>query len=252
MNRFFVDRKNILGEKQRILVDDIESIKHISKVLRLKEGDSVEICDGESRLYLGEIVQISKREIEFKILDSFTAEGEPTIEVTLFQGIPKGAKMEMIVQKCTELGIHRIVPLASDRSVVQLKDRKEEMKKVERWQKIAEEAAKQSKRIRIPQVEYPITLNQMTAGIENMDLLIIPYEKEKECSLKTVLREYKEAKKIGVLIGPEGGFEESEIQFAKNLGIIPITLGKRILRTETAGLTVVSILMYELGDLGGI
>ncbi|AOT68530.1 16S rRNA (uracil(1498)-N(3))-methyltransferase [Geosporobacter ferrireducens] len=252
MNRFFVDRKNIIGDQKLIVLDDPEDVKHIIKVLRLAEEDILEVCDGEKGIYIGEILSLSKTKIELKILEKFLSDTEPPIEVTLFQGMPKGTKMEIIIQKCTELGIHSIIPLNTARTVVQLKDKKDEVKKIERWQKIAEEAAKQSKRGVIPQIGLPINFSQLRDVLPLFDLVIIPYEKETVLGLKTLLKEQMSPKKIAVIIGPEGGFEETEIEIAKELGSMSISLGKRILRTETAGFVVLSTLMYELGDLGGI
>lgn len=252
MNRFFVDRKNIIEDLKRIILDDSEDVKHITKVLRLAEEDILEICDGEKGIYTTKILSLSKTRIELKVLEKFFSDAEPPIEVTLFQGIPKGTKMETIIQKCTELGIHSIIPLNTARTVVQLKGKKEEVKKIERWQKIAEEAAKQSKRGIIPQIGLPINFSQLQAVLPLFDLVIISYEKETELGLRRLLREKSGKKKIAIIIGPEGGFEETEIQLAKELGSMSVSLGKRILRTETAGFVVLSTLMYELGDLGGI
>jgi len=252
MNRFFADRKNIIEDQQRIFIDDPEDVKHIGKVLRLAEKDIIEICDGENGIYIGEISTISKGKVEVKIQEKKISDTEPPIEVTLFQGIPKGAKMEMIIQKCTELGIHSIIPLNTSRTVVQLKDRKDEIKKIARWQKIAQEAAKQSKRGVIPNVGQPIEFSDLEETLAAFDFAIIPYEKETRIGLKSLLKNKIGQRKIAVIIGPEGGFEEAEIEKAKEFGSVPITLGKRILRTETAGFVVLSTLMYELGDLGGI
>ena len=252
MNRFFIDSKNIIEDQQRAIINDSEDVKHITKVLRLVEEDVLEICDGERGVYTGEILSLSKTKIELKILKKCHSDTEPPIEVTLFQGIPKGTKMEMIIQKCTELGVYSIIPLNTTRTIVQLKDKKDEIKKRERWQKIAEEAAKQSKRGVIPQIGLPIDFSQLSDELSRFDFVIIPYEKETTLGLKAFLREKVGQKKIAIIIGPEGGFEETEIEIARELGSIPITLGKRILRTETAGFVVLSTLMYELGDLGGI
>ncbi|KXG75864.1 16S rRNA (uracil(1498)-N(3))-methyltransferase [Thermotalea metallivorans] len=252
MNRFFVDKQNIVEDRHQIFIDDQDDIKHIEKVLRLKKGDCIEICDGQNMEYIAQIIVLTKKRIELKILEKGTAKTEPPIQVTLFQGIPKAGKMDVIIQKCTELGIRNIVPMMTERTVVQLKDQKAEEKKVERWQKIADEAAKQCKRGVIPQIGLPKAFEEAVGDAREFDLSVIPYEKEGAFGLKHVTETKQSLKKIAIFIGPEGGFEEQEIVRASKAGIIPVTLGPRILRTETAGFVALSILMYALGDLGGI
>ncbi|QXM06201.1 16S rRNA (uracil(1498)-N(3))-methyltransferase [Crassaminicella indica] len=251
MHRFFVDRKNISEEKKEIIIDYREDVKHIGKVLRLCKEDCIEVCDGNNNDYIGKIISISKSQIKLEILERKICDTEPQIQVALFQGIPKSSKMDMIVQKCTELGIYKIVPIITERTIVQLKDKKAEIKKIERWQKIADSAAKQCKRGIIPKVEAPLSFEEMLNSLADYDLKIIPYEQEKKVGLKNILSRNKEYKKIAIIIGPEGGFEYEEIIKAHNAGIVPIMLGPRILRTETAGLVALSVLMYEIGDLGG-
>lgn len=250
MNRFFVDRKNILEE--RMIVSDQEDVKHIIKVLRLTEGSCIEICDGENNEYIGKIVSVSKKEVILDIVEKRESKTEPPIFVTLFQGIPKSSKMDMIIQKCTELGIGQIQPMVTERTVIKLKDEKSGNKKVERWQKISDSAAKQCKRGRIPKVNMPISFKEVLDLVSEYDLAIIPYENEENRGLKNILRSNNKLKKVAIMIGPEGGFEEAEIIAAKSAGIIPVTLGPRILRTETAGFVALSVLMYEIGDLGGV
>ena len=252
MHRFFVDKQNIHEEEQMIIVDDKEDVIHISKVLRLKTKDQIEICDGTQNEYIVEISEIEKSKIVSKILSYKEIGTEPKVQVSLYQGVPKGSKMELIIQKCTEVGIATITPIITDRTVVQLKDKKAEEKKTERWKKIAEEAAKQCKRGRIPSVMEPISFLDMLKDTQQYDLSMIPYENEALLGLKKILRSNPQTQKIAIVIGPEGGFEESEILAAKNAGIIPVTLGPRILRTETAGFIALGIVMYELGDIGGI
>ncbi|MBB6217934.1 16S rRNA (uracil1498-N3)-methyltransferase [Anaerosolibacter carboniphilus] len=252
MNRFFVDKQNIVEDMQQIVIDDPDDVKHIQRVLRLEQGDAVEICDGQNMEYIAEISSMDKSVIRLNIVEKWAGSTEPPIEITLFQGIPKATKMDVIIQKCTELGISRIVPVITERTIVQLKDQKSEEKKVERWQKIADEAAKQCKRGIIPRIELPMVFSEAIKDIQDFDLTLIPYEREVSLGLKGVLRQQVGATKIGIYIGPEGGFGEKEIEGAKKAGIVPVTLGPRILRTETAGFTALSILMYELGDLGGI
>ncbi len=252
MNRFFVDVENIIEQENYIRMDDQEDRKHILKVLRLNIGDCVEISDGCGYVYIAEIQSISESAIDLKLLEKRKSEAEPDVKITLFQSIPKSDKMEIIIQKTVELGITEIVPVISQRTVVRLHS-KNEQKKLERWRKIASEAAKQCKRGIIPNVHPPISFEQMLEQICQYDFVVIPYEKEKELGLKDLLKNRGPAwKKIGIVIGPEGGFAEEEISTAKRAGAVSVTLGPRILRTETAGFVALSIFMYEIGDLGGI
>ncbi len=252
MNRFFVDVENIIEQENYIRMDDQEDRKHILKVLRLNIGDCVEISDGCGYVYIAEIQSISESAIDLKLLEKRKSEAEPDVKITLFQSIPKSDKMEIIIQKTVELGITEIVPVISRRTVVRLHS-KNEQKKLERWRKIASEAAKQCKRGIIPNVHPPISFEQMLEQICQYDFVVIPYEKEKELGLKDLLKNRGPAwKKIGIVIGPEGGFAEEEISTAKRAGAVSVTLGPRILRTETAGFVALSIFMYEIGDLGGI
>ncbi|AOY77565.1 16S rRNA (uracil(1498)-N(3))-methyltransferase [Clostridium formicaceticum] len=252
MNRFFVNAADVHLPTNEITIAG-EDVKHISKVLRLSEGDLVEVCDGEKYGYIGKIKRISKQEVLLSIEEQMPLKTEAPIEVILYQSIPKATKMELIIQKTTEMGIKSIVPIITSRTVVQFKDDKDKEKKVERWQKIAMEAAKQSKRGVIPSIHFPLSLKEALQKAQENDLNIIAYEKEASQGIKGLLTSLvtENIKKIGIWIGPEGGFEEEEIDLAKDKTIHSITLGPRILRTETAGFTVLSILMYVLGDLGG-
>jgi 16S rRNA (uracil1498-N3)-methyltransferase len=173
---------------------------------------------------------------------------EPNIYVTLFQGIPKSDKMDLIVQKCVELGVSKIVPVITERTVVKIDNQKDAIKKTDRWQKIILEAAKQCNRGIVPKIELPVSFEVALKTAAEAELALIPYEKEADNGLRRYLKQG--TKRISVIIGPEGGFTENEIKKAEGLGIMPITLGPRILRTETAGITMLSILMYELGDVG--
>jgi len=251
MNRFFVNRVNISDENKEIIINNPEDIKHISRVLRLKEGNIVEICDNEGYDYYSKINFIKKDIIICSIIERIESKGEPPIDLVLFQALPKSNKMDLIVQKSVELGIKKIVPIITNRCVVKIKDKKSENNKVERWNKISEEAAKQSKRGRIPTVEEIADFNDLKNVFNNYDLVLIPYEKEDSLSVKKVLKEYPRIRSAAIVIGPEGGFEKEEINYAENWGAKSVTLGPRILRTETAGFVTASILLYELGDLGG-
>lgn len=248
MHRFFVDSAQISGEVVTISGEDL---KHIKNVLRLKKGEEVSICDGEENDYVAVIESIDSQEVQLSIVDSFKSKGEAPIKLKLYQGLPKGDKMELIVQKCTELGVSEIVPMATKRAVVKLSDEKKISKKLERWQKIAEEAAKQSKRGRIPLVNRLVTLKEAVSELGEGELALMLYESESENSLKKALRGYG-GKTVSVFVGPEGGFEESEAEILKDAGAKVVSLGNRILRTETAGLAASAVIMYELGDLGEI
>lgn len=252
MHKFFVDPKYITGDTAIICGDDV---KHIYKVLRLQPGEKVGINNTKGKEFLAEIQDVSKTQVTVNILEELATNNESPIEVYLFQGIPKSSKMDFIVQKCTELGVFKITPLITERVIV--KNEIGEFKKVDRWQKIALEACKQSKRTIIPEIETPIDFKEFKARIKSMDLMIVPYENEKGTGIKNVINEIKEIneinkiKKVGIVIGPEGGFEEEEIYELISLGAKIVTLGPRIMRTETAGMVSLSLIMYELGDLGG-
>lgn len=248
MPRFFTERENI--SDTQIIINN-EDVTHISRVLRLDRGDEITVCDGSGFDYRAKIASVESKKIVCDIVEKSASSTEPNICVTLFQGLPKASKMDYIIQKTTELGITRIVPCVMSRCVVKLENRKAEMKKTERWTKVAEAAAKQSGRGVIPEVAMPVTLDEAIAQMKDCDICFAPYECEEDTSLKTVLTSVKEPKKIGFIIGPEGGFDLSEVERIKSAGIKTVTLGKRILRTETAGEAVLAMIMYELGDING-
>jgi 16S rRNA (uracil1498-N3)-methyltransferase len=220
----------------------------MKNVLRMKKGEHILISDGMDREYECEIIKLDSEAVEAKIIDVFGSAAELPTKITLFQGLPKSDKMELIVQKAVELGVYEVVPVVTRRTVVKL-DEKKARKKVERWNTIALSAAKQAKRGRIPEVRPLMTLKEAFSYSQEFDASIIPYEDAKGIGhSRQVLHDLKGSSHIGIFIGPEGGFEESEIEEAKKLGITPITLGKRILRTETAGMAVLSILMFEMEE----
>ncbi|WP_130806615.1 16S rRNA (uracil(1498)-N(3))-methyltransferase [Senegalia massiliensis] len=250
MNRFFVSKDMIDGNS--IIIQDKDDIKHIKNVLRLKENDKIEISDGNDSEYIVKIDNITNEYIKTTIVEKNNIKRESDINITLYQGFPKSSKMDIIIQKVTELGVKKIVPIITDRTVVKINNKKKEEKKLERFKKIVVEASKQSKRGIIPEVSEVINLNQV---IENMkitnDFLIVPYESENEIGIKDVLSKKKE-KDISIIIGPEGGFSKEEINKLQNIGANIVSLGPRILRTETAGIALISMIMYELGDVGVI
>lgn len=247
MHKFFVSIDNIYGDTAVIIGDDV---KHIYKVLRLAEGDKIEINNGEGIEYSGEILSINKKEVKVKLLHKLEFNNESPVEITLFQGLPKSAKMDLIVQKATELGVKEITPVITERVVV--KSELSEFHKTERWKRIALEACKQSKRTIIPEVNIPIEFNDLVSRLVEFDIVVVPYENAEGFGIKQLAKENKKMiKRAAVIVGPEGGFEEEEINTLKNIGCYIITLGRRILRTETAGFVCTSLLQYEFGDLGG-
>lgn len=252
MHKFFTSPENINMDEGKIIGDDV---KHIYKVLRLVEGEKVVLNNCQGMEYLGEIASISKIEVSIKILEKLDINNESGIEVYLFQGLPKAQKMDLIVQKGTELGIIEFIPTITQRVDVKLKG---EFKKLDRLNRIALEAAKQSKRSLIPIVSEPIDFEEVLGKIKAMDIFLVPYENAENLGIKGVVSDLikngtiKKIKKVGIMVGPEGGFEEEEINKLKDEGAYIVTLGSRILRTETAGFVATSLIQYELGDLGGI
>ena len=241
MPKFFVEKKHI---QENCILLSKEDSKHVKTVLRGKIGDELTVCDGEGSDYHCSISALEEL-VAVHIRTKTLCEAEPRRKITLYQGLPKADKMEFIIQKCIELGVERIVAVSTERSIVKL-DKKEE-KKIERWQKIAEAAAKQSGRGKIPEIGESV-LNFMEALQEAKDLdgAVIPYEKECERGLKAFAEGFH-GESIGIFIGPEGGFSGKEIHLALDSEVLPVTLGKRILRTETAGMTTIAILLHELG-----
>lgn len=244
MPRFFVSAENITEHEIRITSRDTE---HISKVLRLREGDKILVCDGRGFDYDAELAEVLPGEIVCKILAKRPSMAEANISVTLFQGIPKASKMEYIIQKTTELGITDIVPVAMERCVSRLD--KNEAKKLERWRKIAAEAAKQSQRGIVPRVHEAVTFDEAVNKMLQSDLCFAPYECEETTVLKSVLTKHSDVKTVSFIIGPEGGFDLAEAEKLREVRIPTVTLGHRILRTETAGEAVLAMIMYEIGDV---
>lgn len=247
MHRFFVLEENILENTIKIVGTDVN---HIKNVLRLSIEDKVEVI-GSKYNYDCEISHISKDDILLLIKEVKDKTNESNLRISLFQGLPKSSKMETIIQKCTELGVYNFYPVSTNRSVVKINDMKKEEKKVQRWQLIAEEASKQSKRDIIPKVENILGFNDMMEKIKDK-VVIVPYESEEKLSIKGLKASLENVDEINIIIGPEGGFEEYEIEKLKDSEAHIVTLGPRILRTETAGVVTAAILMYEFGDLGVI
>lgn len=244
MYRFFVTPEQLNRDEIWIAGKDYN---HIRNVLRMKIGEEVLICDGGDKEYLCQIEEYSSDEtVRLKIIDMFGNARELPSKITLFQGYPKGDKLETIVQKAVELGACEIVPVMMKRCVVKLDDKKAS-KKVERLNSIVLSAAKQSKRGIIPKVKEVMTLDQAVDYAKKMDYVILPYEQAEGMEYsRRALEQAKGKESVAVFIGPEGGFEPSEVDKIEQIGGKVISLGHRILRTETAGMTVLALLMYLL------
>ena len=244
MYKFFVAQDQIDGENIKIIGEDVN---HIVNVLRLMLEDQIIVCNKENQdKYIASIISEDKDSVCCKIVEKDLISTESTVSVDIYQGLPKADKMEFIIQKATELGVKNIFPVAMERCVVKL-DEKTKNKKLERWNKIAEVAAKQSKRDVIPQVEDIVNIENICQKVPKYDIILLAYENEKSNTIKTELEKLDKTKnlQIGVVIGPEGGLSEEEVQRLIDSGAKCITLGKRILRTETASLVILSDITYE-------
>lgn len=246
MLKFFVDKEQINDDN--IIIAGQDAI-HIKKVLRLKKDTLINISDNKKNTYECKIEEIKNDEIKCKIIEKKEEDNENSINITLFQGIAKFDKMDYIIQKATELGINIFYPTITKRTVVKLDDKSKE-KKVQRWQQIANEASKQCKRTCIPKIENVIFLKDICNLVSSYDIILLAYEKDNNC-LKNILTNInRNIKDIAVIIGPEGGFEEDEIDMLlKYKNINSISLGKRILRTETASILLISNILYEFNEM---
>jgi 16S rRNA (uracil1498-N3)-methyltransferase len=260
MHRFFVDDIQELNSRIMITGPDVN---HIRSVLRLRPGDEIQVSDGSTKDYICSIVSVEEDLVQADIIDLLDSNAELPADITLFQGVPKGDKMETIIQKCVELGVHEIIPVMMDRTIVKLDDKKKD-KKISRYMGISEAAAKQSRRVIIPEVfDYMSSKEAIKYAEDNMDVILFPYElaegmEESRRIINDIVSLVHSSKvphrdspggtkmKIGIFIGPEGGFSETEADLLKNAGAKIISLGHRILRTETAGMTVMSILSFQL------
>ena len=245
MYHFFVEPFQIHEEQKyiEILGGDVN---HIENVLRMKQGEELTVSDGFGSEYRCSAQEFLPETVKVKILEKSRVSSELRSEITLFQCLPKGDKMELIVQKAVELGVYGIVPFAAKRSVVRLDEKKAGKKQI-RWQAIAKGAAEQSGRGLIPEVEIVKTYAEALEFAKELDVILVPYELEEGMkATMSIIEAIRPGQSVGIFIGPEGGFEEQEIGQARNAGAVPVTLGRRILRTETAGITTLSILMYHL------
>lgn len=249
MYLFFVDGSAIRENRAEITGPDVN---HIKNVLRMKPGDKIRISDGEELCYncvIEEFRESSEGEngaVLLKLLSRDEDGTELPAEIVLYQGLPKGDKMELVIQKNVELGIKAIVPVATRRAVVKL-DKKKAEAKIRRWNAISESAAKQSKRTVIPEVRPVMTFKEAIDSASEFDCKFIPYENaEGMAYTRQMLSFVKPGTRTAIFIGPEGGFDEEEIAYAREKGFLPVSLGRRILRTETAGFTLLAALMIQL------
>ena len=257
MNHFFVKPENIISdgpEESGQIVIDGSDVNHIKNVLRMKAGEELLLSDGEGNDYhcVIEAFREEPQSVVCRIMDQETSRSELSVQFYLFQGLPKADKFEHIIQKSVELGVYEIIPVETARSIVKY-DAKKQKSKQERWQKIAESAAKQSRRGVIPEVKPVMRFPEALAYAGGLDLILIPYENYKDMkATKEVIAGIRPGMKVGIFIGPEGGFEQSEVELAcgnmtgcQNQAV-PISLGSRILRTETAPLMLLSVLAFQL------
>ncbi|NHN30951.1 16S rRNA (uracil(1498)-N(3))-methyltransferase [Paenibacillus agricola] len=264
MQRYFIAPEQFTEAAVTIADDDAH---HLVRVMRAKEGDQVIVSDGISREALVRIRTLDKDLVMADIVESLPMNNEPKVEVWIAQSLPKGDKMEIVIQKGTEIGADRFIPFASERTVVQL-DAKKEGKKIERWQKIAKEAAEQAHRNRVPAVEMPLSWKALLQVAVGADAAWICYEKENGLTLKQEIQsalasfrgkltaadaelQSNRRAKLLLIVGPEGGFSEREVEAAEAAGCRSVSLGKRILRTETAAMVGLTCILYESGEMGG-
>ncbi|MCR5322332.1 MAG: 16S rRNA (uracil(1498)-N(3))-methyltransferase [Lachnospiraceae bacterium] len=248
MYHFYTDKSNIFEDH---IVLEGADVNHIRNVLRMRDGEELIICDGEGTDHYCRIRGNDGKKLIADIMKSCGSEAEPSAKIVLFQGLPKKDKMELIIQKAVELGACKIVPVMTKRVIVKSGSEEKESRKLERWQSIAKSAAEQSGRGIVPVVCQTVDLNEAFEMASKLDRNIIPYENADNSDLgmdrsREVVKSLKGKKSIGVFIGPEGGFEPEEIEKAIKSGIETISLGKRILRTETAGLAILAIIGFEL------
>ncbi|MCI5873524.1 MAG: 16S rRNA (uracil(1498)-N(3))-methyltransferase [Roseburia sp.] len=243
MYQFFVEDTQVGEDSVTIEGSDVN---HIRNVLRMKRGEKVRISTNSGKNYFGEIEELSETMVLVAIVEECADGTELANKIYLFQGLPKSDKMELIIQKAVELGAYEIIPVAMKNCVVKL-DEKKAGSKVARWQEIAKSAAKQSKRSLIPTVHMPMSYKEAVEEAATLDVVLVPYENERGmAATKEAIAAITSGQSIGIFIGPEGGFADDEIALAREKQMQLISLGKRILRTETAGLATLSILMYHL------
>ena len=246
MRRFILDKKEI-GDTEAIITGPL--YRHMVKVLRMKPGADVILADGEGGEYKGIVESIDATSLRIKVSEQKpTGNENPGPKITIYQGLPKGGKLDYIIQKCTELGVTAMVPFAASRSIVRMSNERK-AERVERWQKIAVEAARQSRRTKAPQISFAADLYHLLKKADHTVKLLL-WEEEKANLLRETLAGLPVPDDVGVLIGPEGGFSSDEVAAASSAGFIPVSLGRRVVRTETAGVMILAILQFYWGDLG--
>ena len=243
--RFFLSP----GEIGRTVRLEGNNAHHIIRVLRLRPGARISVGDGRGKVYLAEITEINDGRVAARVTGEDAAGGEPDVTVVLVQGLGKGDKMDFVVQKATEIGVKGIVPLVTERVVVKLTEAKARRRR-ERWQKIAVEAAQQSMRLAVPEVAPVQRLNEFLRSLPPETTAFFLWEEEHTRTLKEELRAREQAGAVYLLVGPEGGFTSREAAAARAAGAVPVSLGPRLLRTETAGVVAAALVLYEWGDLG--
>lgn len=254
LHRFFVTPESIheTGGHRWVEITG-DDAHHIQRVLRMRDGDAVEVVDGTGQEYPGTLVDVDSKVVRVRLGEPRRSRGEPAYEITLFQGLPKSDKMDWVVQKAAEIGITQVVPVTMERSVTTLNAAKA-VGRVGRWQRIALSAAQQAARGRVPSI---CDLATLTGALHQWrtdasdGLLLVPWEEEQVLGIKAILRQDPVPKQIGIVIGPEGGLTQDEIELCRAVGGRACTLGPRILRTETAGTVVAGLILYELGEMGG-
>jgi len=256
MNRFFVKPEYIENDVVEISGDDFN---HISNSLRLKKGDKIIISIGDGYDYIVRLVNFKESSVSGQIIEKKSNQTEPSINIDLAQAIPKNRNIEFVIQKGTEIGVNNIIPLETERTIVKLSKSKEK-RRIERWQTIAEESAKQSQRGNVPRIEGLVSFDnkeKLEELLNKYDRVLVLYAGETSKNIKDTIKNYKKNKigNILLFIGPEGGFTKQEIELLENsvssTKVETISLGPRILRTETAGIVALSAILYEFGDLGG-
>lgn len=241
MDRFIAKKMDI----DRAYIASKDEITHIAKTLRMQVGDAMEITDGEGNLFVGEISSIDSKEIAVSLIQKIDDSGELNTKIIVYQGIPKSQKMDLIVQKLTEIGVSAIVPVRFERCVRIIKE-KEEKENI-RWQRIAMEAIKQSKRTVVPQISYSQSISDLESAIKSHDLSILCFENEEKIGIKEILRTMdSKPKTVGLIIGPEGGITDEECRKLIGFGAKSASLGRTILRTETAAIVGAALISYEL------
>lgn len=258
MQRYFVNPEQLQGEHIVIEHDDAH---HIMRVMRMTEGSEVIVSNGLDRTVRAVITELAGKAVHLSVAEELEQQAESAWRVTIAQGLPKGDKMELIMQKCTEIGAAAFVPFQSERVIVQY-DHKKEAKRLERWSKIIKEAAEQSHRDAIPYVAEPKSWKQLLVHLADYDLALFCYERAGDeghgIGLKDALQQFKQSEQMNnrpnvlLIAGPEGGFSEREAAEAEAAGAVLVGLGKRILRAETAGITALSCILYESGEMGGV